>query len=540
MEKHLNSSPKKNKQPDEREKARAKIKLPTKSPEAECFYPMLGSFVERDELNEVVKNRIAKSCELKESGISLHANGFMKDALAADLAERYGEDSEETLAVLDAEFSLAGRIVSLRSFGKVIFFHLMDVSGCIQCYVAREHIDETSFAMFRKLDIGDIVGVRGNLFKTKTGELTLNCSHVKLLTRSFRTLPEKYHGLKDGETRYRQRYVDLIVTPKAREIAKKRIRIVSEFRRFMESEGFLEVETPMLQPIPGGATAKPFVTFHNSLDMQLYLRIAPELYLKRLLVGGFEKVFELNRNFRNEGISVRHNPEFTMCEFYWAYATFEDLMDLTERLFSHLAQTVCGTTNNTYQEQEIDLSPGAWTRIPFHAALEKIGGHKPEFYNDYESMTSYIKSRGEKAVDGEKLGKLQAKLFDLDVEPKLVQPHFIYHYPTDISPLSRRNDANPDLTDRFELFIAGREMGNAFSELNDPMDQRARFEEQVAEKEAGDDEAHCMDEDYLRALEYGMPPAAGQGIGIDRLVMLLTDSASIREVILFPQLKPEA
>ena len=527
-------------QQEAREKARKKIKLPTKSEHAACFYPMLEGFVLRDELNEVVKNKIAKSCELKEMGASLHANGFVKENNAAELAEKYSAYDETSLASLDAEFSLAGRIVSHRSFGKVVFFHIMDVSGRIQCYVAREHMTEEDFAVFRKLDVGDIVGVRGKLFRTKTGELTLDCNHIRLLTRSFRTLPEKYHGLKDVETRYRQRYVDLIVTPRAREIALKRVKIVSEFRRFMESEGFLEVETPMLQPIPGGATAKPFVTHHNALDMQLYMRIAPELYLKRLLVGGFEKVFELNRNFRNEGISVRHNPEFTMCEFYWAYATFEDLMDLTERLFAHLAQSVCGSTKITYQDEEIDLTPGAWTRITFHDALEKIGGHKPEFYTDYAAMVAYIKSRGEKAVDGEKLGKLQAKLFDLDVEPKLIQPHFIYHYPTDISPLSRRNDANPDLTDRYELFMTGREMGNAFSELNDPMDQRARFEEQVAEKEAGDDEAHSMDEDYLRALEYGMPPAAGQGIGIDRLVMLLTDSASIREVILFPQLKPEA
>ncbi|MDL2209451.1 lysine--tRNA ligase [Desulfovibrio sp. OttesenSCG-928-O18] len=501
---------------------------------------MLASFAERDELNEVVKNKIVKSCELMEAGASLHANGFIKENAAAELAEKYGEYDEAALDALDAEFSLAGRIVSHRSFGKVVFFHLMDASGRMQCYVAREHLDEETFAMFRRIDLGDIVGVRGKLFRTKTGELTLNCLSVKLLTRSFRTLPEKYHGLKDVETRYRQRYVDLIVTPRSREIALKRIKIVSEFRRFMEGEGFLEVETPMLQPIPGGATAKPFTTHHNALDMQLYLRIAPELYLKRLLVGGFEKVFELNRNFRNEGISVRHNPEFTMCEFYWAYATFEDLMNLTERLFAHLAETVCGTTKITYQEQEIDLSLGAWKRVTFHDSLQTIGGHGPELYNDYAKLEAYIKSRGEKAVDGEKLGKLQAKLFDLDVEPKLIQPHFIYHYPTDISPLSRRNDANPDITDRFELFIAGREMGNAFSELNDPVDQRARFEEQVAEKEAGDDEAHCMDEDYLRALEYGMPPAAGQGIGIDRLVMLLTDSASIREVILFPQLKPES
>ena len=523
-----------------KEKPAKKIKLATKSENVQCFMPMLASFDERDELNEVVKNRIVKSCELKDSGVSLHANGFVKENSASDLMEKYGPYDDEALAALDGEFSLAGRIVSYRSFGKVVFFHLMDGSGRIQCYVSKEDMAADMFAAFKRIDLGDIVGVRGKLFRTKTGELTLNCSYVRLLTRSFRTLPEKYHGLKDVETRYRQRYVDLIVTPRAREIALKRVKIVTEFRRFMESEGFLEVETPMLQPIPGGATARPFTTHHNALDMQLYLRIAPELYLKRLLVGGFEKVFELNRNFRNEGISVRHNPEFTMCEFYWAYATFEDLMDLTERLFAHIAQRVCGSSKIIYQEQEIDLTPGTWARVTFHDALEKIGGHKPELYTNYEKLTAYIKSRGEKAIDGEKLGKLQAKLFDLDVEPRLVQPHFIYHYPTDISPLSRRNDANPEITDRFELFIAGRELGNAFSELNDPMDQRARFEEQVAEKEAGDDEAHYMDEDYLRALEYGMPPAAGQGVGIDRLVMLLTDSASIREVILFPQLKPES
>ena len=342
------------------------------------------------------------------------------------------------------------------------------------------------------------------------------------------------------ETRYRQRYLDLILTPRTREIFLKRIQVVAALRRFMEGEGFLEVETPMLHPIPGGATAKPFTTHHNALDMQLYLRIAPELYLKRLIVGGFEKVFEVNRSFRNEGTSTQHNPEFTMCEFYWAYATFHDLMDLTERLFAHIAQTVCGSTVIPYQGEQIDLTPGSWKRVSFFESLETIGGHEPAMYRDYKRVSDYIKSRGEKVVAGEKLGKLQAKLFDLDVEPRLIQPHFIYHYPTEISPLSRRNDENPEVTDRFELFMTGREMANAFSELNDPVDQRLRFEEQVAEKEAGDDEAHCMDEDYLRALEYGMPPTAGQGIGIDRLVMLMTDSPSIREVILFPLLKPES
>ena len=368
----------------------------------------------------------------------------------------------------------------------------------------------------------------------------MDAAKAKLLTKSMRPLPEKYHGLKDVETRYRQRYVDLIVTPRTKQIFTARTLIVREFRRFFDSRGFLEVETPMMQRIPGGAIAKPFITHHNALDMQLYMRIAPELYLKRLLVGGFEKVYEINRNFRNEGVSTQHNPEFTMCEFYWAFADFHDLMDLTEELFSQVAQAVCGTTKIVYQEQEIDLSPGAWTRMPFFQSLEEIGGVPAEVYSDYDRAKAYIRERGEKVIEGEGLGKLQAKIFDLVVEPRLIQPHFIYEYPTSISPLSRKNADNPEVVDRFELFITGREMANAFSELNDPVDQRLRFMDQVAEKEAGDEEAHFMDEDYLRALEYGMPPAAGQGIGIDRLVMLLTDSPSIREVILFPLLRPEA
>lgn len=519
---------------------RKKVKLPTKSAHADYFMPMLESLEARDELNEVVKNRVVKTCELLDAGVSAYPNGFIKQHdIAPVLAEYEGLDADE-LETVDAAFTMAGRIVSHRSFGKVAFFHIMDRTGRMQCYAAREELGEEAYKTFKKLDIGDIVGVNGRLFRTKTGELTLSCTEVRLLTKSIRPLPEKYHGLKDVEIRYRQRYVDLIVTPRARDIFRKRTIIVREFRRFLEARGFMEVETPMMQAIPGGATAKPFVTFHNALDMQLYMRIAPELYLKRLLVGGFEKVFEINRNFRNEGISTQHNPEFTMCEFYWAYATFEDLMDLTEELFSHIAREVCGSSVITYQGQEVDLTPGKWVRLTFHESLEKVGGHSPEFYNDYEKVRAYVRERGEKVLQGEKLGKLQAKLFDLDVEPRLIQPTFIYHYPTDISPLSRRNEQNPDVTDRFELFITGRELANAFSELNDPVDQRMRFEDQVKEKEAGDDEAHFMDEDYLRALEYGMPPAAGQGVGIDRLVMLLTDSPSIREVILFPLLKPES
>ncbi len=518
------------------------VKIASKSPHVAYFTPMLESFAARDDLNEVIKNRVVKACDLMDAGIRLYPNDFVKEHSIGSVIQEYGGMDVDALTELAQRqtFALAGRIMALRSFGKAAFFHIMDQSGRIQCYAVKEELGNETYAIFKKFDIGDIVGVRGFLFLTQTGELTLQCTEIRLLSRSMRPLPEKYHGLKDMETRYTQRYVDLIETPKTRDIFQKRSQIVREFRNFMEAEGFLEVETPMMQSIAGGATARPFITHHHTLDMQLYLRIAPELYLKRLLVGGLEKVFEINRNFRNEGISTRHNPEFTMCEFYWAYANFEDLMDLTENLLGHIAQKVCGSTIITYQEQEIDLTPGTWRRLSFHGALEEIGGHKPEFYTDEQKVRDFVRSRGEKVVEGESLGKLQAKLFDLDVEHKLIQPTFIYHYPTDISPLSRRNDKNPDITDRYEFFIVGREHGNAFSELNDPMDQRGRFEDQVREKEAGDDEACPMDEDYLRALEYAMPPAAGQGIGIDRLVMLLTDSPSIREVILFPLLKTEA
>lgn len=525
---------------ENREKAlKPKVKLATKSSHAQYFMPMLESFAIRDDLNEVIKNRVSKACDLLDCGCRLFPNDFRKQHSVEWVNSSFDHLDSEQLKQCENVFAIAGRIISLRSFGKVCFFHIMDESGSIQCYATKERLGEETYSIVKKLDIGDIVGVSGGLFRTKTGELTIDCASIRLLTRSMRPLPEKYHGLRDMETRYRQRYVDLIVTPRSREIFKKRIQIVREFRHFMEDNGFLEVETPILQPQAGGATAKPFRTHHNALDLDLYLRIAPELYLKRLLVGGFEKVFELNRNFRNEGIDTKHNPEFTMCEFYWAFADFHMLMDYTESLFAHLAQTVCGSAKISYQEQEIDLTPGTWKRMSFYESLEQIGGHAPEFYNDYNKLREYIRQRGEKTLNQEPLQKLQAKLFDLDVEDKLIQPHFIYHYPTEISPLSRRNDQHPEITDRFELFITGRELANAFSELNDPVDQRLRFEEQRREKEAGDDEAHCMDEDYLRALEYGMPPAAGEGIGIDRLVMLLTDSPSIREVIFFPLLRPE-
>jgi lysyl-tRNA synthetase class 2 len=513
-------------------------KLPVKSKRVEDFRPLLESLDARDELNEVFKNRIAKAVQLLDADVPLYPNDFEKsDVIGAVAADHEGLD-EAALAAQDQTYRLAGRIVALRSFGKVAFFTIQDASGRLQIFAERDTLGTEAYSAFKKFDIGDIVGACGRLFRTKTGELTLQASTIQLLTKSMRPLPEKYHGLKDVETRYRQRYVDLIVTPKAVEIFKARTKIVRELRAFLDAAGFMEVETPMMQAIPGGATAKPFVTHHNALDMALYMRIAPELYLKRLLVGGFEKVYEVGRNFRNEGVSTRHNPEFTMCEFYWAFARYNDLMDLTERLFGHIARSVTGSDTVEYQGQSIHLGPG-WARVPFHESLETIGGVSPDVYNDFDAAKALVEKSGEKVLKGEKLGKVQAKLFDIFVEPKLIQPHFIYHYPTEISPLSRRNTDDPTITDRFELFICGREMGNAFSELNDPVDQRLRFEEQVREKEAGDDEAHRMDDDYVRALEYGMPPAAGEGIGIDRLVMLLTDQASIREVILFPLLRPE-
>lgn len=509
------------------------------SPHAGRFKPLADALAARDEYNDVLRTRIDKACALLDADLHLYPNTFRKDTHIGDITAAYTDLDDTALAEVGKVFRVAGRMTSLRSFGKVTFVKLQDASGSMQIFVARDDLGAETYQIFKKFDMGDIVGVEGDLFRTKTGELTLRAKSVMLVTKSMRPLPEKYHGLKDMEMRYRQRYVDLIVTPKTSEIFRKRTMIVRGLRNYLDSKGFLEVETPMMQPIPGGATAKPFETHHNALDMKLYMRIAPELYLKRLLVGGFEKVYEINRNFRNEGISTRHNPEFTMLEFYWAYADFRDLMDLTEDMLSGVARDVCGSTVVPYQGVDIDLTPGKWTRISFHESIEKIGGVDPEDYKDYDRCAALVRKSGEKVVKGEKLGKLQAKLFDIFVEPKLIQPHFIYHYPTDISPLSRRNEDNPDITDRFELFVVGRELGNAFSELNDPVDQRGRFEEQVKEKAAGDDEAHFMDEDYVRALEYGMPPAAGQGVGIDRLVMLLTDSASIREVILFPLLRPE-
>jgi lysyl-tRNA synthetase, class II len=489
--------------------------------------------------SQVIQHRRQKAGFLTDSLVTLFPNTFRKEFDISEVIAKNNRLRAEELENQDRSYSLAGRIMALRSFGKVTFIHIQDHTERIQAFVQRDILGPENYLLFKKFDIGDIVGIEGGLFRTKTDELTIKTEKITLLSKSMRPLPEKYHGLKDVETRYRQRYVDLLVNPRAKEIFRARTSIVRSIRNFLDNRGFLEVETPMMQPIPGGATAKPFQTHHNALDMKLYLRIAPELYLKRLLVGGFEKVYEINRNFRNEGISTQHNPEFTMLEFYWAYVDYRELMSLTEEMLSALALELTGSTKITYQENTIDLTP-PWTKLSFHQSLETIGGLSKEDYHNYETARNLVRKLGENVQTGEKQGKLQAKLFDILVEPKLVQPHFIYHYPTDISPLSRRNDHDPDITDRFELFIAGREMANAFSELNDPVDQKERFEEQAKEKDAGDDEAHFMDEDYLRALEYGMPPAGGEGIGIDRLVMLFTDSPSIREVILFPLLRPEA
>ena len=489
--------------------------------------------------SQVLQHRREKARSLQEAGLNLYANDFSRNAQVAQVLARSEHLSEVELEEIEARPAVAGRIVALRSFGKATFFHIQDETQRMQVFAQRDTLGADQYSLFKKFEVGDIVGVVGGVFRTKTGELTIRADEVRLLTKSLRPLPEKYHGLKDVETRYRQRYVDLIVNERAREVFRARTLIVAGLRRFLDQRGFMEVETPMMQPIPGGATARPFITHHNALDMQLYLRIAPELYLKRLLVGGFEKVYEINRNFRNEGISTQHNPEFTMLEFYWSYATYTDLMDMSEQMLAGLAEELTGSTTVTYQGEAIELA-APWRRLTFHEAIRTLGGVDTATLEDPGRLREVLARMGEKSDPAEKTGKLQARLFDLLVEPKLIQPTFITQYPLDISPLSRRNETRPDLTDRFELFICGREMANGFSELNDPADQRERFEAQVREKEAGDEEAHFMDEDYVRALEYGMPPAAGEGIGIDRLVMLLTDSPSIREVILFPLLKPEA
>ena len=489
-----------------------------------------------EELSELLLQRRRKVDTLWEAGINPYPNDFKPQHTSADIVAAYGD--AEQLDAGSENLTVAGRILARRSFGKAAFIQLQDRKGRIQLYVKKDEIGEEAFANFESFDIGDIVGAEGYPFRTKTGELSLHARSIRLLVKSLHPLPEKFHGLTDVETRYRQRYVDLIVNPEVRDLFIKRSRIVNLIRAFMTGRDFLEVETPMMHQIPGGATARPFITHHNALDMELYLRIAPELYLKRLVVGGMERVFEINRNFRNEGISVRHNPEFTMMEFYQAYATYEDLMDFTEELFCHVAQEVLGTLDFTNQGLEISFQR-PWKRLTVRDAVLEYGDIEARQLDDRDLALAYARSIGLDLPSDISHGKLLMEIFEEVAEHKLIQPTFITAYPTEVSPLSRKNDHDPELVDRFELIIAGREIANAFSELNDPVDQKERFLSQVAEKDKGDEEAHYMDEDYVRALEYGMPPTAGEGIGIDRLVMLLTDSASIRDVILFPQLRKE-
>jgi lysyl-tRNA synthetase class 2 len=428
--------------------------------------------------------------------------------------------------------------MAMRRFGKAAFAGLQEEGHRLQVYLKKDVLGDQTYELCQTLDLGDWIGVEGRLFRTKTDELTVEVQTLTFLTKGLRPLPEKWHGLTDVETRYRQRYVDLIANPTVHQVFRTRSRIVATIRSFLTERGFLEVETPMMHPIPGGATARPFVTHHNTLDVDLYLRVAPELYLKRLIVGGFRRVFEINRNFRNEGISTIHNPEFTMLEFYQAYADYHDLMDLTEQLFHQLSLEVCGSPTVEYQGQSINLDP-PWTRLSYLDSIVEVGKLDKAVLSDHDQAIKTANSLGVPITPQANHIDLLVALFEETVEPTLIQPTFITDFPIEISPLARKKETNPALTDRFELFIGGRELANGFSELNDPIDQRQRFEAQVALRDAGDEEAHYLDEDFIRALEYGMPPTAGEGIGIDRLVMLLTNQASIRDVILFPQLRPD-
>lgn len=486
-----------------------------------------------EDINPLVKQRIDKYESLKsEMGIAHFPNTYRKDTDIPEFIQAYQSKGPEELLEVKTVHHMAGRIMAVRSFGKASFIHFQDGKGQLQAFFEKARLGDQPYALFKKLDIGDIIGLWGSPIKTRTGELSVYVQGFELITKSFHPLPEKWHGLKDVDTRYRQRYVDLIVSPEVRHTFLVRTRIISAIRAYMDAHGFIEVETPMMQPIPGGATAKPFLTHHNALDMDLYMRIAPELYLKRLLVGGFERVYEINRNFRNEGISTKHNPEFTMMEFYQTYADYTDLMRFTENMISTVAKEVIGREIITYQGTEIDLSP-PWKRYTLREATLNIGGVPGDAMEDRDKAVSFCREHGIEIAGNESLGELQLILFEQTTEDKLVGPVFITSYPTEVSPLSRKNSENPSVVDRFELYIACREIANAFSELNDPFDQRERFIEQIKKKEGPSE----MDEDYIRALEYGMPPAAGEGIGIDRLVMLLTDSPSIRDVILFPLLR---
>ncbi|MBE0438579.1 MAG: lysine--tRNA ligase [Gammaproteobacteria bacterium] len=493
--------------------------------------------IEQDE-NRLIAQRREKLSELREQG-NAFPNDFRRNVMNAELTVEYQETSAEQLKDQTRRVKIAGRLMTKRVMGKASFANIRDMSGDMQLYVKRDDLAEGVYAQFKQWDLGDIIAAEGVMFRTQKGELSVLVDDIRLLTKSLRPLPEKFHGLSDQETRYRQRYVDLIMNEASRNTFVIRTKVIDGIRRFLMAKNYLEVETPMMQAIPGGATARPFTTYHNALDMDLFLRIAPELYLKRLVVGGFERVFEINRNFRNEGLSTRHNPEFTMVEFYQAYADFNDLMDLTEEMLRTVTQNVLGTSQVHYQGTDLDFAK------PFHrmTVIESILHFNPDLKREQletiDAATMVAKSLNIPLKDSYGLGKIQIEIFEKTVEHRLMEPTFITAYPTEVSPLARRNDADPFVTDRFEFFVGGREIANGFSELNDAEDQAERFQAQVAEKDAGDDEAMHFDADYIRALEYGMPPTAGEGIGIDRLVMLLTDSPSIRDVLLFPHMRPE-
>ena len=495
--------------------------------------------VTADEENKLIAQRREKLSALREKG-NAFPNTFRRDALAGDLLSHYQDKTKEELEELNICVAIAGRMMAKRVMGKASFSQLQDMSGRIQLFLQRDSLPEGVYNDgFKKWDVGDIIGASGVLFKTKTDELSVKLDDVQLLTKSLRPLPDKFHGLSDTEIRYRQRYVDLIMNEDVKKGFYLRTAIIKFIRNYFDTNGFVEVETPMMQIIPGGATAKPFETFHNALNLPMYLRIAPELYLKRLVVGGFERVYEINRNFRNEGVSTRHNPEFTMLEFYQAYADYKDLMDITEDLLRQLATDLLGTTQVTSEGNTYDFAV-PFTRL---SVFDSILHYNPEVtaetLSDLDSARELASSIGVKLKDSYGLGKVQIEIFEKTVEHRLMEPTFITEYPTEVSPLARRNDDNHFVTDRFEFFVGGREIANGFSELNDAEDQAERFQHQVSEKDAGDDEAMHFDADYIRALEFGLPPTAGEGIGIDRLVMLLTDAPSIRDVILFPHMRQE-
>jgi len=493
-----------------------------------------------DDENRLITQRREKLTQIRERG-NAFPNDFKRNVIAGELHAEYGEKDAGELEDLAIRVKVAGRMMSRRIMGKASFIHIQDMSGQIQVFVQRDLLPDGYYNNHfkRELDVGDIVGVEGQLFKTRTGELSVRCDEFRLLTKSLRPLPEKFHGLTDQEQRYRQRYLDLIMNESSKKTFHVRTRIIQSMRNYLNDKSFLEVETPMMQAIPGGATARPFMTHHNALDMQLFLRIAPELYLKRLVVGGFERVYEINRNFRNEGLSSRHNPEFTMVEFYQAYADYHDLMDLTEDMLRVMAREVLGTTSIDYQNETYDFSR------PFQRMTVKqsILHFNPDIREAELDETSLVKEHAKRLgillKEGYGLGKIQIEIFEKTVEHRLLEPTFITAYPTEVSPLARRNDDDPLVTDRFEFFVGGREIANGFSELNDAEDQAERFRQQVEEKESGDEEAMHFDADYIRALEHGMPPTAGEGIGVDRLVMLFTDAPSIRDVLLFPHMRPE-